>query len=112
MHLRDIKIIDSFVISKRGMTLVTELDYDMENHRFNTGDTLRYEDRIFEITSVQAILKKTDGKFRDYVAFIVKEITVKELLNKNARQKKTVWIKKNRWWLRIWQFIKLKFEKK
>jgi len=111
MHLKDIKIVDSFNITGRGKVLVTDLDYDKECHRFAKGDTFRIDDKIYEILSVEAILK-TGG--REFVSFMVKEISNKDLFSKAYRTKydpttmNTVrWRIRNRWWIRPWQRIQL-----
>ena len=111
MHLKNIKIVNSFNITGRGKALVTDLNYDKECHRFAKGDTLRVEDKIYEIISVEAILK-TGGQ--EFVSFISKEITNKELFIKvydpkydPSTMKQVRWRVRNRWWIRPWQRIQI-----
>lgn len=117
MHLKKIKIVDSFSVTGRGKVLVTDLDYDKECHRFSKGDTFRVEDKIYEILSVEALLVSKRGSSKgDVVSFIVKEISNKELflkLNKPKHDPSTMksvdWRIRNRWWLKSWQRIQLFF---
>lgn len=114
MHIKGIKIVNSFIINGRGRVYVTNLYFDNHAINFKTGDTFRWGDKILEIKSVEAILK-ADGENRsDYVAFIAKELTPKEFLVKIA-VKDTSTMKdvrrriKYRFFIRIWQNIVLKF---
>jgi hypothetical protein len=73
MHLKTINITDSFSITNRGTVLTTDLDYDTEHHHFNQGDTFDYDDKIYEILSIEALLKVDGYIRRDVISFIVKE---------------------------------------
>lgn len=112
MHLKDVKIVDSFNITGRGKALVTDLNFDTDAHRFNIGDTLRYEDKIYEVVAIESVLKKGG---QDFVAFIVKEITIKELFSKIVSKEPSPWLKqakwrhRNRWWLTPWKRIQIKW---
>lgn len=117
MHLKNIKIVDSFNVTGLGKVLVTDLDYDAEHHRFSKGDTFRVEDKIYEILSVEALLVSKRGSAKgDVVSFIAKEISNKELflkLNKPKHDPSTMkdveWRVRNRWWLKLWKRIQLFF---
>lgn len=112
MHLKDVKIVHTFNITGRGKALVTDLDFDKEAHRFFKGDTLRVEDKIYEIISVEAILQ-VGGK--EFVAFIAKEISNKELFMKLVSKDKSTWMEeakwrqRNWWWLTPWKRIQVKW---
>lgn len=112
MHLKNVKIIDSFNLTGRGKVMVTDLSYDENCCNFSKGDTFRFEDKIYEIISSEAILSidRTEN-----VALIVKEISNKQLFSKLVSDRKSTWMedakwrKKNRWWLGPWKRIQIKW---
>lgn len=117
MHIKNIKIISSFIITGRGRAFQTNLDFDVNRDKFNKGDTFRYQDKVYEINSVEAMLIMSDDKSRrDVVAFIAKEITPKEMFIKTFKPehdptflKEVEWRIRNRWWLRHWQRIQIRY---
>ena len=109
MHLKDIHIIDSFNITGRGKMLATDLDFDSNFCYFNKGDTLRYDDKIYEVIGIEALLK-AGGK--EFIAFVVKEISIKDLFNKHATKqsdwiRKAKWRQRNWWWLLPWKRMQI-----
>lgn len=115
MHLKDVEIVDSFILTGRGKTLVTNLDFDAECHRFNMGDTLIYENKIYEIVAIEALLRVRKNERGDVIALVVKEITMKQLFSKVVSKEKSTWIKeakwrqRNWWWLWPWKRIQIKW---
>lgn len=83
MHLQDIVISQSFNITGRGKALVTTLVFDEHHRKFNFGDTLYYENKLYEVIGIEALLKKTDENNRqDFLSFMVREITETEKTEK------------------------------
>jgi hypothetical protein len=114
MHHKNIKIEDSFNVATRGRVYVTNLLFDEHAKRFNVGDTFRTGEKILEIKSLEALLKTDGSTRRDYVAFLVKEISLKELLSKistkdTSTMRAVRWRIRNRWWFRKWQRTQLWF---
>jgi len=97
MHLKNINIVSSFNITGRGKALVTDLDYDLNCNRFKKGDTLRHDDKIYEILSVEVILSIGP---QEHVAFLTKEITIGDLIDKKKKQQPTL-VKDISWWERV-----------
>lgn len=116
MYIKNIKIVSSFIVTGRGRAFVTTLDFDMHKNDFNKGDNFRYEDKIYEIQSIEAILSRENDISKDYVAFLAKEISPKELFIKTFQPvhdpsflEELEWRKRNRWWLRPWQRIQIRY---
>jgi len=83
MYHKDIVIEDSFNVTGHGKTLTTELDFNEHGHKFSYGDTLSHEGKLYEVTAIEAALKKvSEDKIQDFVAFLVKEITETEKFEK------------------------------
>lgn len=82
MHIKDIKITSSFNIANRGRGFITNLDYDLNCHKFHKGDTFRKDDKIYEVLSVEAANCKSGEKMMDFLSFIAKEITPTEFFTK------------------------------
>lgn len=104
MHLKDLQITGTFSLTGRGKTFITNLDFDEHEWKFMVGDTFRYGDKIYEIKNVAAILKSiSNTEKKDMVAFVVREISTKELLKKiaasNRRKKLNV----------LWRKIRVEF---
>jgi hypothetical protein len=116
MHHKKLKIVDSFNITNRGRVIVTDLIFDEHISNFSKGDTFRREDKILEIISVEAILKIEDGNYIDYLSFIVKEISAKELFVKEFKPRHDASVMKDierrikyRWFIRRKQKFILRF---
>lgn len=101
MHLKDINIVDSFNVTGKGKALVTDLNYDSEYHRFKKGDTLRYDDKIYEILSIEAILAVGH---KEYITFITKEITIGALFDKKNKQ--SIVENNHKWYFNLKVFFK------
>ena len=81
MNIIDVKIKNSFNIAKRGIALVTDLDYDDCFYNYSNGDVIFYNDKYYEVTGIEALLTRIDkiddirGKYtetRDLLAFLCK----------------------------------------
>lgn len=116
MYIKNIKIVSSFIIAGRGRAFETTLDFDMHKNNYNQGDNFRYQDKLYEIQSVQALYKRIDGVNKDVLCFIAKEISPKELFIKTFQPthdptflKEIEWRVRNNWWLRHWKMIQIRF---
>lgn len=78
MHIENVIITSCFNLTGRGIVLTTNLNYDSEYHKFHTGDTIYFDNKVYVIRHVEGIVKKNDeGKLDDFVAFIVDEFIKK-----------------------------------
>lgn len=115
MYLKDVKITNSFFFPEKGRVFSTTIESYPEAYKISNGDTFRHEDKIFEILSVYSFSDKKDDKVLETISFLVKEITTKELFLKLVSKEpcdtmdSVRWRIRNRWWLRPWQRIQIKF---
>lgn len=78
MHIKNVIIASYFNLTGRGDVLATNLDYDSEHNKFNIGDTFSFDNKVYVIRHVEAVVKKNDkGQINDFVAFVVDEFKKK-----------------------------------
>jgi hypothetical protein len=110
MHHKDLKIIENFKITGRGVVLVTELEGLHEGQKINIGDTVRYGQKTWEIKGVEGM---RTSSINPRVGLLVQEISQKEIFCKlvtkedSSLKKDIRWRVRNRWWIKIVQKVQL-----
>lgn len=101
MYFTNLNITDSFTLTGRGKVLITNLEFVAHEKFFKIEDTLLFEDKIYIIRGVEALLVDKDGEKKEYVSFVVNDETLTVEENWEKQFKYLLWQLPSHWFSEV-----------